>query len=195
MMFTCQEQRSSLPFTFNFHYSYYSLGIVVNFLLPLFTYPTAQHKWWTQKEQSVLLATVLIYLPLMQNTFVWLYSMLFRCHRRWQFVCLHCHCALLAASGWGSKRLVAASCVFHRNVMLSSPPSFLICYYYRCLSRHSCMSRAHAHFGQSSNTAIKVFTCLYISIKICVLPFLSSPLLSSPLLLNVVPTTCDFRHS
>ncbi len=22
------------------------------FLLPLFTYPTAQHKWWIQKEQS-----------------------------------------------------------------------------------------------------------------------------------------------
>ncbi len=28
------------------------------------------------------------------------------------------------------------------------------------------MSQAHAHFGQSGNTAIKVFTCLYISIKI-----------------------------
>ncbi len=34
------------PFTCNFHYYYYSLRIVVNFLLPLFTYPTAQHKWW-----------------------------------------------------------------------------------------------------------------------------------------------------
>ncbi len=28
------------------------------------------------------------------------------------------------------------------------------------------MSQAHAHFGQSGNTVVKVFTCLYISIKI-----------------------------
>ncbi len=44
------------------------------------------------------------------------------------------------------QRLVAASCVFPRNVMFSSPPSFLT-YNYRCVSRHSCMSQAHAHFG------------------------------------------------
>ncbi len=31
---------------------------------------------------------------------------------------------------------------------------------------YSCMSQVHAHFGQSGNTVIKVFTCLYISIKI-----------------------------
>ncbi len=90
MMFTCQEQSSSLPFTFNFHYSYYSLRIVVNFLLPLFTYRTAQHKLWIQKEQVCLLAAVLIYLRLMHNDFVWLYSTLFRRHRNvMEFVCLY----------------------------------------------------------------------------------------------------------
>ncbi len=39
-------------------------------------------------------------------------------------------------------------------------PSFLICVF---------TSRAHAHLGQSGNTAIKVFTCLYILIEIGVL--------------------------
>ncbi len=58
------------------------------------------------------------------------------------------------------QRLVAASCVFPRNAMLSSPPSFLICVLLQVHS-NAVNHRAHALFGQSSNTAIKVFTCLY----------------------------------
>ncbi len=51
------------------------------FLLPLFTYLIAQHKWWTQKEQVCLLTAVLIYLRLMHNDFVWLHCTLLRHHR------------------------------------------------------------------------------------------------------------------
>ncbi len=118
-----------LPFTCNFHYSSYSLRIVVIFLLPLFTYPTSQHKWWTQKEQVCLLAAVLIYLRLMHNDFVWLYSTLFRHHRNvMEFVCLYAAVAFSPFLDEGKEqRLVAASCVFPRNAMLSSPPSFLNC--------------------------------------------------------------------
>ncbi len=62
--------------------------------------------------------------------------------------------------------LVTASCVFPRMRRFLPRYRFYFPYYYRCVSRHSCMSQAHAHFGQSFNTEIKVFTCLYIPIKI-----------------------------
>ncbi len=47
--------------------------------------------------------------------------------------------------------------------MLSSLPSFLISV---LLQVRVTLFMLQAHFGQSGNTAIKVFTCLYISIKI-----------------------------
>ncbi len=53
MMFTCQEQSSSLPFTCNFHYSYYS-RIVVIFLLPLFTYLEARFSHWIKNKIRLL---------------------------------------------------------------------------------------------------------------------------------------------
>ncbi len=77
MMFTCQEQSSSLPFTCNFHYSYYSLRIVVIFVLPFFTYLTAQHKLWTPKERRCVTGRCFN----LFTSFVWLYSMLFWHHR------------------------------------------------------------------------------------------------------------------
>ncbi len=124
MMFTCQEQSSPLLFTCNFHYSYYSLRIVVIFLLPLFPIPHCTAQMIDSERAGVLLAAVLIIFCLIQNTFVWLlYSMSFH-----QLICPRCRRVLLAVSGWGKEqRPVSASCVFHRNAMLSSPPSFLIC--------------------------------------------------------------------
>ncbi len=64
--------------------------MVIYFLLPLFTYPIAQHKLWTQREQVCLLVAVLIYLRLIHADFVWLYSTFFRFHRHvMEFVCLY----------------------------------------------------------------------------------------------------------
>ncbi len=42
---------------------------------------------------------------------------------------------------------------------------FLSAYYYSCTSCHSCTSRAYAHFSQSGNTAIKVFTACIFQFK------------------------------
>ncbi len=82
MMFTCQEQTSSLPFTCNFHYSYYSLRIVVVFFTAIIHIPHCTAQMMDSERAGVLLAAVLIYFRLMQNTFVWLlYSMPFRRHR------------------------------------------------------------------------------------------------------------------
>ncbi len=55
MMFTCQEQSSSLPFTCNF---YYSLRIVVIFLLPLFHIPHCTAQMMDSERAGVLLAAV-----------------------------------------------------------------------------------------------------------------------------------------
>lgn len=91
MMFTCHMQSSSIPnesnsillFTTNF----------VHFLLLFFTY-NAQHKWCTDApERGVLLAYVLIFLCLMQNISVWLYSLLLQHYRNVAFMelCEHDH--------------------------------------------------------------------------------------------------------
>ncbi len=156
-----------LPFTCNFHYSSYSPRIVVIFYCH-YSHTPRQHKWWTQKEQVCLLAAVLISLRLMHNDFVWLYSTLFRHHRNvMEFVCLYAAVAFSPFLDEGKEqRLVAASCVFPEMRCFLPLHRFETAYYYRCASHHSCTSRAHAHFGQSGNTAIKVYTCMYISIKI-----------------------------
>ncbi len=70
-----------LPFTCNFHYSYYSLRIVVIFLLPFIHISHWTAQMMDSERAGVLLAAVLIYLRLMHNDFVWLYSTLFRRHR------------------------------------------------------------------------------------------------------------------
>ncbi len=72
MMFTCHEQisYSRLHAIYIIRIIRYELWYI--FLLPLFTYPIAQHNLWIQKEQVCLLAAVLIYLRLMHNDFVWL---------------------------------------------------------------------------------------------------------------------------
>ncbi len=73
-----------------------------------------------------LLAAVLIYLRLMHNDFVWLY-----CKFRIECDGICLPYAAIAFSPFldegKEQRLVAASYVFPRNAMLSSPPSFLIC--------------------------------------------------------------------
>ncbi len=63
----------------------------------------------------------------MHNDFVWLYSTLFWRHRNiMEFVCLYAAVAFSPFLDEGKEqRLVAASCVFPRNVMLSSPPSIV----------------------------------------------------------------------
>ncbi len=112
----------------NIFFFYMQIVFFFHFLLPLFTYLITQHKWWTQKEHVCLLAAVLIYLRLMHNDFVWLYCTLFRCHRNvMEFVCLYAADVFLPFLDEGmEQRLVAASCVFPRNAMLSTPPLFLI---------------------------------------------------------------------
>ncbi len=74
-----------------------------------------------------LLAAVLIYLRLMHYDFVWLYSTLYGRHRNvMEFVCLYTAVAFSLFRDEGKEdRLVAASCVFPRNAMLSYPPSFI----------------------------------------------------------------------
>ncbi len=67
------------------------------------------------ERAGVLLAAVIIYFRLMQNIFVWLYSMLFWLHRNVMSI-------NLPTLPWRSTRL----CVFPRKRMLSSPPSILI---------------------------------------------------------------------
>ncbi len=70
------------PFTCNFHYSYYSLRIVVVFFTAIIHIPHCTAQMMDSERAGVLLAAVLIYFRLMQNTFVWLlYSMPFRRHR------------------------------------------------------------------------------------------------------------------
>ncbi len=70
MMFTCQEQSSSLTFTCNFHYSYYSLRIVVNFFTAIIHITNYTAQMMDSERSGVLLAAVLIYLRLMHNDFV-----------------------------------------------------------------------------------------------------------------------------
>ncbi len=64
------------------------------------------------------------------NDFEWLHCTLsFRLHRNMmEFECLYAAVALSPFLDESKEqRLVAASCVFPRNAMLSSPPSILIC--------------------------------------------------------------------
>ncbi len=115
-----------LPFTCNFYYSYYSLRIVVNFLLPFIHIP----HWTAQMMDSERALT--FYSPFLDEG--------------------------------KEQRLVEASCVFPRMRFFPAIVSNLHIITGACHVIH--VSQAHAHFGQSGNTAIKVFTCLYISIKI-----------------------------
>ncbi len=77
-----------LPCTCNFPYSYYSLRIVVIFTAVI-RIPHFTALMMDSERAGVLLAVILIYLHLMHNDFVWLYSRLFRRHRNViEFVCL-----------------------------------------------------------------------------------------------------------
>ncbi len=171
MMFTCHEQNS---YSVYMQYSITCKKCKVNFifLLPLFTYLIAQHKWWTQKEQVCLLAAVLIYLRLMHNDCIWLYCTLFRHHRNvMEFVRLYAAVAFSPFLDEGKEqRLAAASCVFSRNATLSSPPSFLICVLLQVRVLSFMYITAHAHFGQSGNTATKTLhACILRLIRLCLL--------------------------
>ncbi len=76
---------------------------------------------------------------LMHNDFVWLYSTLFRRHRNLFAYTLLSRSHRFLDEG-KEQRLVAASCVFPRNAMLSSPPLFLICVLIRGVTiRVSCI--------------------------------------------------------
>ncbi len=130
MMFSCQEQSSSLLFTCNFHYSYYSLRIVVIFFTAIIHIPHCTAQIMHSEIAGVLLAAVIMYLRLMQNIFLWLYSMLFWHYRNVMSICLPVLPSRFLRTFLDEgkeQRLVAASCVFPTKAMLSSPPSFLIC--------------------------------------------------------------------
>ncbi len=69
------------------------------------------------ERAGVLLAVVLIYLRLMHNDFVWLYSTHFRHHKNvMEFVCLYPAVAFYSPflDEGKEQRLMAASCVFPR---------------------------------------------------------------------------------
>ncbi len=86
-------------------------------------YISAQHKWWTQKEQVCLLAAVLtFFFRLMHNDFEWLYCTLLLRHRNvMEFVCLYAAVAFSTFLDEGKEqRLVAASCVIPRNAICVS---------------------------------------------------------------------------
>ncbi len=73
-----------------------------------------------------ILAAILIDLRLMHDDFVLLYCTLFWHHRNvMEFVCLYAAVAFSPFLDEGKEQ--RQSCVFPRNAMLSSPPSFLIC--------------------------------------------------------------------
>ncbi len=150
-----------LPFTCNFHYSYYSLRIVIKMCTAIIHIPPCPAQMMDSERAGVFTGCCfnLFTSNLMHNDFLWLYSMLFRRHRNViEFVCLHP--AVAFYSPFLDKQ--QSELCFPLNAMLSSPPSFLICVLIqvRVTSFIYCMSQAHAHFGQSSNTAIKLFTCL-----------------------------------
>ncbi len=114
-----------LPFTCNFHYSQ---RIVVIFFTAIIHMPHRTAQMIDSEEQVCLLADVLIYLRLMHNDFVCLYFTLVRAPNVMEFVWLYAAVVYSLFMDEGKEqRLVAASCVFPRNAMLSSPLSFLIC--------------------------------------------------------------------
>ena len=116
MMFTCQEQSTSLPFTCNFRILIIHLRIVIIFLVLYSHTPLFLINSGLSKSAGALLSAVLIYFTSNAKHFPAIVS---------------------------DMRIIN-----------------------RCELRHSCTSRTHAHFGQSGNTVIKVFTCLYIVNKI-----------------------------
>ncbi len=92
---------SSLPFTCIplFLLSAKNCG---SFFTAIIHIPHSPAQMMDSERAGVLLAAVLIYLRLMQNTFVWLYFMLFRHYRNvMKCICLCCRRVLLAVSGWG----------------------------------------------------------------------------------------------
>ncbi len=82
-----------------------------------------------------------------------------------EFVCLFAAITFYSPFLYEGKeqRLVAASCVFRRMRCFLPRHHFGSPYYYSCASRHSCMSQAHAYFGQNGNAAIKgVYMAVYL---------------------------------
>ncbi len=122
------------------------------------------------ERAGVLLAAVFIYLMLrlMHNDFVWLYSTLFRRHRNVMAIRLPTlpSCSTrrfwmrVRNRDWWKLAVFSPEC----DAFFPAIVSNLRIITGACYVIH--VSQAHAHFGQSGNTAIKVFTCLYISIKI-----------------------------
>ncbi len=75
-----------------------------------------------------------LFLPFIWQIWIYIFftcnfQLLFRCNRNvMKFVCLYAADAFLPFLDEGKEqRMVAANCVFPRNAMLSTPPSFLIC--------------------------------------------------------------------
>ncbi len=99
-------------------------------------------------------------------------SMLFRRHRNvMEFVCLYTAVTSRSCRFWMKVRNRDwwQRVVFSPEMRSFLPlHRFLSAYYNRCTSRHSCTSRAYAHFSRSGNTAIKVFTaCIFRLKSVC----------------------------
>ncbi len=104
MMFTCQEQSSSLPFTCNFHYSYYlNCGYFFTAIIHI-TLPHCTAQMMDSERVGVLLDADLI--CLMQNAFVEFH--IFGHHSN--VMALPLQLGLLTLDEGKEQRLVVASC-------------------------------------------------------------------------------------
>lgn len=144
-MFTCQEQSSSLPFTCNFHYSYYSP--VVPFFFTASRTPLHSTNDGLRKSRRV---TGRCFNLFKSNANMLVFHALApqKCDGNSFAYAAVAFCSPFLDEG-KEQRLVAASCVFPRNAMLSSPPSFLICVLLQ-VSHHSC----HEHMRSLVRAAI-----------------------------------------
>ncbi len=77
-------------------------------------------------------------------------------------------------------------------------PLLRVCVHGACVSVCSLLTAVCGHLdGLNAEHKFWVWVTIlgHTSCPVLSFPFLSFPFLSFPLLLNVVPTTCDFRHS
>ncbi len=117
----------------------------------------------SERAEWVLLGALLIYLRLMHNEYGGI-PRFFGAIEMWWNSAFAFYWPFLDQGK--EQRLVAANITWvFPECDASSPPSFLISVLLQVRGTSSMYAQAHAHLGQSSNTAM-VFTCLYISIKI-----------------------------
>ncbi len=111
-----------LPFTCNFHYSY-SLRIVVIFFHFHYSHTTLH----STNRAGVITGRCF---NLITSNAYWFCIAVFHAFSApnvMEFVCLYAAVAFSPFLDEGKEQRLVESCVFRRNAMVSSPPSFLIC--------------------------------------------------------------------